>query len=669
MNAEVKLLRRGTIHGLTGMTTCMALAGLLIWIVRIHTGTGAWHVFWPCLAGMIVWGHLVATYILLAHEARHAPLPNGVPSSASESSPTAIGKIRLRFVHRFYFRFLLPALELGATLLLAQSLLFELGMRPTTVEAMEPNKLLLIAVYSITALVLIILSVYITNLMQARTWHLLKAGRNLNNLFAALFVCLLAAACGEHFGFTGLTAVTDWVLITVNTLLAAEILISMVLRFFSPRQPSAMPRPAFDFYLLEGLAQPDRIGQTFAAMLESLFGFDIARSSFGKIVQSMILPAFCITIGLLLGLSTIVIIKPNEQALVLNLGRLRPQPLQPGLHLKLPWPLASIRRYDVAAIRNIHVGSHKPGRTDGSVYREGVPILWTNMHGLNIDELLICSSPQEETQSQESGRSRKADTHKVPSVSLAAADVHIQYVIDDLVTYASTTAAPEVLLKKTAETQASRLIYRYDIDALFTKARRDLVDDIRKAVQEACNEHRLGVSIIHVAITAAHPPVEVAADFEATVVAMQEKETRIQQARQTAVRTQVETTGSAETFARLAGLADQVDFQQGEDVTGYENLLHDCGGEVATILAAAESYRFSRENRERGTTERFVRQMHAYGASPLPYRYDKYLSVLEKGLAKNKKVVLLGDTDKTVVRIGIGAGSEMSLSPDEIDFQ
>jgi regulator of protease activity HflC (stomatin/prohibitin superfamily) len=560
-------------------------------------------------------------------------------------------------------------MELGAALLLAQSFRAGLAALPSATAAAAANNLPLVAAYSITALLLIVFSVYVTGLMAARTWHLLKSGRNVTNLVAVLFVGLLAGACGDHFGFSKIAGIVGWGIVVVNTLLSAEILLSMGLRLFSPRKPNTLPRPAFDFYLLEGLSQPDRIGHTFASMLEGIFGFDITRTSFGRVVQSLVLPTVLITTGSLAGLSCMVIVPPHEQAILLNLGRLNLQPLHPGLHVKLPWPLASVRRYNVSAIRSIHVGSHKPGRTGGSVYREGVPILWTNMHGINIDELLICSSPLDRKRTAVNGQLRKADIRKVPSVSLAAADVHIQYVIADLVAYVNTSAAPETLLQKIAETQATRRIYRYDIDALFTEARLDLVDDIKHALQDACDQRKLGIKIVHVAITAAHPPVDVADAFEATVVAMQEKETRIQQARQTAIRSQVETTGSAQTFSRLAALADRVDFQQGEDMTGYDELLHEAGGAVSQLLAEAESYRFSRENRERGKTERFVQQLRAYAASPRNYRYDNYFLNLEKGLAGNRKVVLLGNTGKTIVRMGLGGGESPNLVPDEIGLR
>jgi len=256
----------------------------------------------------------------------------------------------------------------------------------------------------------------------------------------------------------------------------------------------------------------------------------------------------------------------------------------------------------------------------------------------------------------------------VPSVSLAAADVQVQYVIHDLVSYIRSSATPELFLQKMAETCASRFIYRYDIDALFCEARLALVDKIRCSIQDSCDKAGLGIRIVHVAITAVHPPVDVAGAFEETVAALQERETKIQHARQEAIRYQVEATGSTETFARLSELADGVDSGRSKDVVTHEGLLHECGGEVSQILAQAESYRFSRENVERGKTDRFAEQLCAHAASPKNYRYDQYFSILEKGLADSRKVLLLGNTDRTIVRMGLGQGVGMGAIPEETGF-
>jgi membrane protease subunit HflK len=483
-----------------------------------------------------------------------------------------------------------------------------------------------------------------------------------------IFICLIAVACLDQAVTIPLKEAMVWTFTAFNTFLAAEILLSMMLRLFSPRRPNTLPRPAFDFYLLEALSHPMQIGRTIASMLEGIFGFDITHTPFGKMVYSLIIPSAILVATLLLGLSSIVIVKPYEQAVILNMGRLGREPLSPGLHFKPPWPFASSQRYNISEMRSIHVGSHKPSPSDAALYREGVPILWTNMHGVTIDELLICSSPRDMITISAKSEQSRADNQKVPSVSLAAADIQIQYIIKDLMTHVSSSAMPEIFLYKISETHSSRLIYQYDIDALFCEGRLALVDMLRKAIQRDCDKNNLGIKIVHVAITAVHPPVEVAGAFEETVAAMQERETKIQQARQEAIMSQVETTGLTETFARLAALADGIDSGHGTDISGHEQLLYDCGGEVSSILAEAGAYRFSRENVEKGKTERFGEQLRANIASPIIYGYDQYLSILEKGLAKNRKVVILGNDDRIIIRKDMESLGEMELISEETGF-
>ncbi len=668
MSGILRILNRGIVHSLTGLSVQLSLSGLAAWLTNINTYDINRQLLWISFAGVLIWLHLLVTYLLLRYEARNNIRSHANDTDAAEPICTDGGKNPGRLIHRGYQRFMLPLIELGVAALLIKGTLSGVAFNPSESNVIAENILLLIALYSVATLFLIVFAVYLTALMKANSWELLKSGRNYTSLMALIFSGLLAASCGEHLGIIRSTWIISWGFSAIGTMLAAEVLLSILLRFFAARRPYSLPRPAFDFYILESLSQPLRTGETFAAMLENFFGFDITQTSFGKVARSLIMPAIVLTCFLLLSLSSLVIIKPYEQAILLNLGRLKDQPLRPGLHLKLPWPLASVRHYNVAQVRSIHVGSHKPDRTGGTVYREGVPILWTNLHGTSTEELLICSSPQDKEKTDIKNGQDKGGKFKVPSVSLAGADVHIQFVVSDLVSFVRSSATPEVFLQKVSETCASRFIYQYDIDSLFCEARLSLVEKIRRSIQDTCDNSNLGVRIVHVSITAVHPPVEVAGAFEETVAGMQERETKIQQATQQAVKNQIEATGSLEAFARLSALADAVDSGHKIEVANHERLLHQCGGEVSQILTEAESYRFSRENVERGKTERFGEQLRSYTASPRNYHYDQYFSILEKGLSESRKVVLLGDTDNTIVRMGLGKVTGMNLIPGEIEF-
>jgi len=656
---------RGIIHSLTGLGFQALVCGLLIWLNLIHPTDTLRSVFWTSVAGIFIWFHALVAYALMekAMPSQRSP-EEGLPCT-EEPIPTTRVFGRIRFLQRIYQHLMLPVMELGMAAILAQSAFPKLASFSSNGMILSEGTLFLISVYAIGTFLIVIFSVYVTSVIDGNAWPDLKSGRNYVNLIIGMFLCLLAGACSSRLGLNQIGIAIDWILPAINVLLASEILFSMALRLISPRQRKAILRPAFDFYTLQAASQPKQVGDTFRHLLEGTFGFDVTQTPFGQMAAPLIIPAISLIVLLLLALSSLVIVRPYEQAIILNLGHLKPQPLPPGVHFKLPWPLASAQHYDIGQARSIHVGSHRPHRMGESIYREGVPILWTNMHGQSIDELLICSSPQDRPISSPYRGNKMWDDNKVPSVSLAAADIHVQFVISDLALYVRSSATPEAFLRNVAESCASRLIYRYDIDSLFCEARLDLVDTIRLSIQGACDRNHLGMRIVHVAITAVHPPVDVADAFEETVAALQERETKIQYAEQEAVRNQVETAGSREAFSALSALLETPGLDRQGNDANYGRLLHQCGGEISRVLSEAEAYRFSHENIVRGKTERFSGQLCAYTASPQNYLYDRYFSILEKGLLESRKIVLLGNKEKVILRMGLEEGDKMPPIPEE----
>ena len=668
MTRQWGLLRRGVIHSLTGFSVQLLLTAVLVWLACGVRVANASHVLWAACTGLIVWLHLILTFLLIEREAERGGHAKNGNWTASEAKAINRDSHQSRISRLAYARFLVPVLELGAAALLFQSLRIGLDAKPATFPTTAVSDLLLVAILSIGTMVLVVFTVYLTHLMRVGAWRPIKCARNVSGLMTVMVIGLLAGAGGRHFGVSGVSGVVGWVFVVINSLLGTEILFCMLLRLFTPRPPDTVFRPAFDFYLLEGLSQPMQSGFVFAAMLENIFGFDITQTAVGKRAQTLIVPAVLLVAFLLFGFSTIVIVRPQEKAIVMTLGRLQPATLGPGLHFKFPWPIGMARHYTVSAILSIHVGSHRPADKNRSVYRKGVPILWTNMHGFNMDELLICSSPLNRINGLGNPAQPPRGSHRVPSVSLAAADVQVQYIIDNVLAHVRSSSQPERLLQRLAEACASRFIYRYDIDGLFCDARLEAVESLKDAIQSACDACDLGVRIVNVAITAVHPPVDVADAFEETVAAMQERETRVQEARQAAVRIQTETTGDPQRFARLAALADGDGTGPDMDGTEQNQLLERCGGAVSQVLTEAQAYRFSRENGQRGKTDRFGKQLQALQASPQNYRFDHYFSVIENGLSNSRKIVLMGDTHKTLMRVGIGEGLSIGDLPGGGDF-
>src|SRR5690606_19545149 len=90
--------------------------------------------------------------------------------------------------------------------------------------------------------------------------------------------------------------------------------------------------------------------------------------------------------AMLLLISSVVIVEPHQQAIVTTFGRLGGEPLNAGLHLKLPWPIARVDYYDVTLVRQILIGVTERTKATGD------PILWSNVHGDN-EPLIVAPTP------------------------------------------------------------------------------------------------------------------------------------------------------------------------------------------------------------------------------------------------------------------------------------
>jgi regulator of protease activity HflC (stomatin/prohibitin superfamily) len=351
-------------------------------------------------------------------------------------------------------------------------------------------------------------------------------------------------------------------------------------------------------------------------------------------------------------LSCLVIVRPNQQAVFTQFGIIRNRILGPGIHLKAPWPIGSAFIYNTGEVRRVHAGSHRTTNRGDQIYRSGIPILWTNRHGISNEELIIISSPTNLIHDAEKSGGKIRFEKTAPSISLVGTDIVVEYNVDNLLHYIQSSDNPERLLYNFARSCASRLLFRYDIDALFCEDRLDLAEELKFIIQKTCNSHNLGINILHVGVTAVHPPLDVAQSFEETVTAMQERETSIQQARQASLLQQVETAGSIEDFNKMIALIN--DSERGTLVTSStesKRLFRNVGGKVSKILSEAFAYRWSREHKERGKTERFSQESKLDKIALKKYRYDRYLAVLENGLEYSKKVILTDDCDDVIIRM------------------
>lgn len=735
MRQDQQTFQRGVTAALLGgavqLGVALALLVMALWIGGAALEAATWHAF----GGLGVWLVLVLVYQqhrlvqLEAMETEELSRAHGAESSIFETSADELARARKRlerfqkwglpiasFVTAAYLVGVGGWLALGnAELLQAQPL----GAEALTLTDRQaavlgegalghkgPVALLLFGL----AFIGFVISRYIAGMGRLGQWSMLRGGAGYlmgSTLIAAVIAIGYALLYGTiGWLLKGLAVAVPAVMI----ILGAEMVVNLVLTVYRPRKPGEMPKPAFDSRVLSLLTTPESIARTINEAINYQFGFEITRSWFWQLLSRAAGYLVLLGIAVLLIASCFVVVKPDQQAIVTRFGQVVPADRAsgawghgPGLLVKLPWPIDSVQRYDVTAIRRI-------GLAGGAVgLKEDVAILWTNEHYEGDPVNLIVAQrgdlpetdrfmpsvngvdrpiagpdaapPDVEAPLREGvndgdggdGTGDQAATDQpaaAPAVSLVNAEVFVDYQIENLRQYVTAAAresrhgldgmtGADRVLRDVAELTLSRYLYRRDIDGWLGVGRSEASGDLRAMIQALADERELGVRIVAVSVASIHPPAGVAEAFHRPIEAEQERLATIERARQQAIQTLVEAAG---TRAQAERIREQIELKNRMEAEGgaeaalreqrerIETLVLAAGGEAAEMLARARADRWSTENSERGRVALFNEQRLAYRAAPDYYRLQEYLDALEAGLAEARKFVLLADRDQTTLR-------------------
>ncbi len=204
-------------------------------------------------------------------------------------------------------------------------------------------------------------------------------------------------------------------------------------------------------------------------------------------------------IVLILSFNCMVFIGSSQQGIRVRLGKVvNPgRPLGPGLHYKLPLPLAKIIKVDSRSIRSMNIGNATAPRT--------IALLWTIQHGTEESFL--------------SGDNNFFYPYLV-----------LHYRIKDIFDFTYRYRNPEELLNDTAHSLISQIFAGKRFYEIVTVYREKIGDEIKSHLQRRLDELHTGLEIISVNAKDMHPPVSIAASFEEVIAALQEKEKKINEA-------------------------------------------------------------------------------------------------------------------------------------------
>ena len=540
----------------------------------------------------------------------------------------------------------------------------------------EPKEPLLCAIgMTAIAFVSFLMSRYATGMSAQPQWKPLRAGGSFLLGIAVLCFALAIGLALAQFKFFIVINVIDRIVPILLVVLGVEIAWNLIFDMFRPRLKGRYSRSAFDSRLLGIINEPGGIFRSAAGAIDYQFGFKVSQTWFYKLLEKAIAPLVLFAAVTLYLLSCIVVVAPNEEAIIERFGN----PVNdanevrlagPGLAFKWPWPIDIAYKYPTKKVMELNIGFVPRAKKDTDKVGYG-PLLWGKEHYEEEYQLLVASKQTSES----------SDDSAVP-VSLVMAAVPVQYRVKDLYYFIYNHNDPEkrleaICYRELTKFAASAMIEVDDeadlehslLGAGRSEAKKTLTHEIQKAADEA----DLGVEIVFLGLQGIHPPPEVAADYQAVVGAVQKKQALIFEALAQRNKNLSALVGSVEAADKLYELAAR--YEQAEDVNNPEDIeklgneldtaLEEAKGDIYRTLKESQSYAFEKETLAKATGDRFADQLTAYRAAKEIYKRMLRLTVLEEALKNIRKYVVVADpNDKQIFIIDV----QEKLTPSLYDI-
>jgi regulator of protease activity HflC (stomatin/prohibitin superfamily) len=518
------------------------------------------------------------------------------------------------------------------------------------------------------AFVSFLLSRYATGMSAQLQWKPLRAGGSCLLGIAVLCFALAIGLALAPLDFRLCLSAVGWVIPILLVVLGVETALNVVLDIYRPRLKDQYGRAAFDSRLLGLINEPGEIFRTAAGAIDYQFGFQVSQTWFYKLLEKAIVPLVLFAAITLYLLSCLVVVAPDEEAIIEHFGdpRLRGgqsapaegavRHIGPGLSFKWPWPIDVVHKRATKRISEISVGFVPKPEQRGEKGGYG-PLLWGKTHYEKEYELLVASEQ----------RGIASAEGAVP-VSLVMAAVPVQYRIKDLYSFIYNHNEPEKLLESICYRELTKFAASAKIEvdseadlehSLLGAGRGEAKRVLTESIQAAADSAGLGIEIVFLGLQGLHPPPDVAADYQKVIGAVQQKQALILNAHAERNRSLGTLVGSVKDAEQLYDLAAK--YQKAEERGDSEQLeklgkdldsaFAQAKGDIFSRLAEAQSYAFEKAILAKATGERFASQVKAYRAAKEIYKREPRLMALEKALPKIRKFVVVADPNDEQVFI------------------
>ncbi len=483
----------------------------------------------------------------------------------------------------------------------------------TTTTGVAPDRWIVAASgFALAALILFLLGRFSVTIARLENHRLLRPGASYLLLCAYLCGVAAIAIASVKTEFPYLDAYAARVLCVVLGLMAVETLITLILEIYRPRVKGKVQRPLYESRLVGLLGQPEGLITTAAQALDYQFGFKVSETWFYRFFEKALAWLILLQLGVLVLSTCVVFIEPGEKALLERFGRPVGEKaiLEPGAHLKLPWPIDKVYRHRAEQVQTVHVG-FSPEEEDEHGHGGGQPetaVLWTAAHGKE-DNFLVANRERFAL-----GTAAAPGERRAPPVSLLSVNVPVQFQVADLKDWVYNHKDASNLLHQISTREVVRYLVSADLNEIMSHARLEAAQALADRIQIAANAHNLGVKILFVGLQGIHPPVKVAPEYEKVVGAIHQKQAKI-----------------------LAAEADAI----------KTNAL--AGAQAFAITNNAEAERVRLQIAALSRAAAFTNQIPAFNAAPSVYRQRAYYQAFPRATAEARKYILLAtNTDEVI---------------------
>ena len=438
-------------------------------------------------------------------------------------------------------------------------------------------------------------------------------------LIAAFLATLLASASALLLRYSGSKYNFDMlfgkIIFAFFILLDAELLISLITEFYRPRTIEEV-RPVYESRILALFTEPGGVMRNIADALDYQFGFKVSKTSLYGFFEKALLPMLLLWALLFWVFTGIVEVNHNEVGFRLRFGKLvNETPLEPGVYYTLPYPVETITKVSCTQIHEVRVGATMEKKDGVDVQPDMV--LWSKKHYAMEKDFLVAV------------RNSEGDDSALGSLSLLGASIPIQFTINKshVRDYLFDNYDPSNMVKKICEQIITKYFASADLFKVMSEGRGNTTAELTKQIQNSCDAHGLGISIVAVNIHDVHPQVEkVAPSFHDVINAMEEKETRILEAQAYEIKVLPEAVSQAQQIVL-------------QSKAYSDNMIR---------VSAAES-------------ERFGKQLLSYDAMPQIFKLRTYLDFLERDCQGIRKFIFSKSIPYEIYEINLEEKERLDL--------